>query len=269
MRSFFGVVFGSLLVALAFNLFLIPHKILSSGISGIAIIIGILTPLNTGVVNFVLNVPLLIAGYIWLGRRFVLHTVLSVIVISAGLYFLPVRALATESLLSSLFGGVIAGVGIGIILNSHGSSGGFDILGMLLSRKRDISLGSFLIALNAVVLIASGFFFNWDAALNSLLSIYVTGYVIDMIHTKHRKLTLMIVTNKAEEMRDTLLNSLVRGITLLEGEGAYSSEKKRVLMTVISRDELMGIKSLISHTDPQAFVNITETVEVLGLFRRG
>ncbi|MFX3623333.1 MAG: YitT family protein [Ectobacillus sp.] len=269
MRKLFGVIIGSLLVAIAFNMFLIPHKILSSGISGVAIIIGILTPFNAGIVNFLLNVPILILGYIGLGKRFIFNTILSVFVISAGMYVIPAQALATDALLSSLFGGVIAGAGIGLVLNCYGSTGGFDVIGMLLSRKKDIQLGGFLILLNAAVIIVSGFFFDWDSALNSLLSIFVTGKVIDAIHTKHRKLTLMIVTSKAEEMKECLLSSVVRGITLLEGEGAYSSEKKRVLMTVISKEELLGIKSLISDTDPQAFVNITETVEVLGLFRRG
>jgi uncharacterized membrane-anchored protein YitT (DUF2179 family) len=269
MRKLFGIIIGSLLVAISFNMFLIPHKVLSSGLSGIAIIVGILTPLNAGVVNLMLNIPILVMGYVGLGKRFIFNTVLSVIVISVGMYYIPVQPIAHEALLSSLFGGVIAGAGIGLVLNSYGSTGGFDVIGMLLTRKRDIQLGGFLIILNAAVIIVSGFFFNWDAALNSLLSIFVTGKVIDAIHTKHRKLTLMIVTNKAEEMKKNLLASVVRGITLLEGEGAYSNEKKRVLMTVISREELLRIKNLISETDPQAFVNITETVEVLGLFRRG
>ncbi|MCT4572251.1 YitT family protein [Bacillus thuringiensis] len=102
-----------------------------------------------------------------------------------------------------------------------------------------------------------------------LLSIYVTGKVIDAIHTKHRKITLMIVTDHVEKMKETLLSNFVRGITLLNGEGAYSNEKKHVLMTVISREELSGIKAIISKVDPQAFVNITESAEVLGLFRKG
>lgn len=269
MYRLLGVILGSLVVALSFNLFLIPHKILSSGISGIAIIIGILTPFNTGLVNFLLNLPILILGYIGLGKRFIGYTIVSVITLSAALYAIPVHAVATDALLSSLFGGVIAGAGIGLVFNCYGSTGGFDVIGMLLSRKKDIQLGGFLIALNTIVIIISGFFFDWDTALNSLLSIFVTGKVIDAIHTKHRKITLMIVTNQAEKMKEKLLSSLVRGITLLDGEGAYSNEKKHVLMTVISREELAGMKAIISEVDPQAFVNITETVEVLGLFRRG
>lgn len=264
MVRFLGVIIGSIIIAVAFNLFLIPHKILSSGIGGIAIILGIVTPVNTGIINFVLNLPILILGYIGLGKKVIFNTVVSVVV----LYYVPVKVVATDPLLSSIFGGVIAGAGIGLVFNCNGSTGGFDIIGMLLSRKRDIKLGGFLIILNAVVVIIAGFFFTWDVALTSLLSIYVTGKVIDAVHTKHRKVTLMIVTNEAEKMKKQLLSTVVRGITLLDGEGAYSSEKKRVLMTVVSREELASMKLTISEIDPNAFVNITETVEVLGLFRR-
>lgn len=269
MVRFLGVIIGSIIIAIAFNLFLIPHKILSSGIGGIAIILGIVTPVNTGIINFILNLPILILGYIGLGKKVIFNTVISVIVLSVALYYVPVKVVATDSLLSSIFGGVIAGAGIGLVFNCNGSTGGFDIIGMLLSRKRDIKLGGFLIILNAVVVIIAGFFFTWNVALTSLLSIYVTGKVIDAIHTKHRKVTLMIVTNEAEKMKKQLLSTVVRGITLLDGEGAYSSEKKRVLMTVVSREELASMKLTISEIDPHAFVNITETVEVLGLFRKG
>ncbi|WP_259416037.1 YitT family protein [Bacillus toyonensis] len=269
MVRFLGVIIGSIIIAVAFNLFLIPHKILSSGIGGIAIILGIVTPVNTGIINFVLNLPILILGYIGLGKKVIFNTVVSVVVLSVALYCVPVKVVATDPLLSSIFGGVIAGAGIGLVFNCNGSTGGFDIIGMLLSRKRDIKLGGFLIVLNTVVVIIAGFFFTWDVALTSLLSIYVTGKVIDAVHTKHRKVTLMIVTNEAEKMKKQLLSTVVRGITLLDGEGAYSSEKKRVLMTVVSREELASMKLTISEIDPNAFVNITETVEVLGLFRRG
>jgi len=269
MVRFLGVIIGSIIIAVAFNLFLIPHKILSSGIGGIAIILGIVTPVNTGIINFALNLPILILGYIGLGKKIIFNTIVSVVVLSVALYLIPVQVVATDPLLSSIFGGVIAGAGVGLVFNCHGSTGGFDIIGMLLSRKRDIKLGGFLIILNTVVVVIAGFFFNWDVALTSLLSIYVTGKVIDAVHTKHRKVTLMIVTNQAEEMKKKLLSTVVRGITLLDGEGAYSSEKKHVLMTVVSREELAGMKLAISEIDPQAFVNITETVEVLGLFRRG
>ena len=154
-----------------------------------------------------------------------------------------------------------------MILRASGSSGGFDILAVLLTRK-DIPLGSILSGLNAIVVIFSGFIFGWDSALNTLIGIYASGKVIDTIHTSHIKLTLMIVTKKGEEIQKKLLENFFRGITIMDGYGAYTGENKKILMTVITRYQLTDIKKLINETDPQAFVNITETKEVLGSFDR-
>lgn len=134
--------------------------------------LGIITPVNTGILNFLLNLPLLILGYIKLGRRFITYTILSVVVISVSLYIIPIHGVSTEPILSSLFGGIISGVGIGIIFRASGSSGGFDIIAMLLAKKSDFPLGSLLSVMNAVVVVISGFIFGWDAALYTLISIY-------------------------------------------------------------------------------------------------
>jgi uncharacterized membrane-anchored protein YitT (DUF2179 family) len=262
------VIMGSIIVGAAYNLFLIPHHVLSSGLSGIAIMLGILTPLNTGVLNFLLNLPLLIIGILKLGKRFIGLTVISVIVLSVSLYVIPVSAVSTEPILSSLFGGVITGIGIGFIFRASGSSGGFDIIAMLLTKKKDFPLGALISAMNAVVVILSGFVFNWDAALNTLVAIYATGKVIDTIHTNHIKLTVMIVTKKGDEMKSKLLANLYRGITLIDGQGAYSGENRKILLTVITRYQLTDVKTLINEIDADAFVNITETTEVMGSFHR-
>ncbi|MGE8205809.1 YitT family protein [Heyndrickxia sp. NPDC080065] len=268
MNKILTIIFGSLIVSAAYNFFLIPHGILSSGLSGIAIMFGLITPINTGIINFLLNLPLLIIGVFKLGKQFIFYTILSVVVISLGLFVIPIKQISTEPILSSLFGGVLTGLGIGLIFRVSGSSGGFDILAMLLNKKKDFPLGSILSAMNAVVVIISGFIFSWDAALNTMVTIYATGKVIDTIHTKHIKLTLMIVTDKGKEMKEKLLSCVYRGITLIDGEGAYSGENRKILMTVITRYQLTEVKSLIKEIDPNAFVNITETTEVMGSFHR-
>ena len=230
--------------------------------------LGLITPFDTGLLNFVLNLPLLVIGTLKLGKRFIIFTILSVIVTSLALYIIPVTPIASEPILSSIFGGVMGGLGVGVILRASGSSGGFDILAVLLTRKKDIPLGSILSGLNAIVVIFSGFIFGWDSALNTLIGIYASGKVIDTIHTSHIKLTLMIVTKKGEEIQKKLLENFFRGITIMDGYGAYTGENKKILMTVITRYQLIDIKKLIKETDPQAFVNITETKEVLGSFDR-
>jgi len=266
--KFIGIIIGSLIVVLGFNLFLIPHEVLSSGLSGISMILGMLTPFNTGLSNFLLNLPLLIIGYIILGRKFIFNSILSVLVISLCLYFVPVYEIAQDSILSSIFGGAITGLGVGIIFRFSGSTGGFDIIAMIVSRKRDFPIGVLLSSMNAVVIVISGFLFSWDTALNTLVSIFVTGKVVDAIYTDHAKQTLMIITNKGEEMREHLIANLYRGLTIVDGMGGYSKEKRNILITVISRYELNEVKTLISEIDKNAFVNITETIEVMGLFHR-
>ena len=269
MRNIITIIIGSVLIGFAFNFFLIPHKILSGGLSGIAIILGIVTPLNTGLINFLLNLPLLIIGLLKLGKRFIGYTILSVVVLSVSLYVIPVYDISDEPILGSLFGGVLAGVGVGIIFRASGSSGGFDIIAMLLAKKRDFPLGSIISFMNAVVVLISGFVFSWDAALLTLLSIYASGKAIDMVHTNNIKLTLMIITSKGDDMKKQLLATLYRGITIMDGEGAYTGENRKVLITVITRYQLSDVKNIINEVDSHAFVNITETKEVIGMFHRG
>jgi uncharacterized membrane-anchored protein YitT (DUF2179 family) len=263
-----GIITGSLIVVIAFNLFLIPHEVLSSGMSGISMILGMITPLNTGLANFLLNFPLLIIGYKMLGKKFIMNSIFSVVIISLGLYLVPVYEIANDTILSSIFGGALTGLGVGIVFRCSGSTGGFDIIGMIVSRRIDFPIGVLLSGMNAVVIVISGFLFNWDSALCTLVSIYVTGKVVDAIYTDHAKLTLMIITDKGEEMRAHLLTNLYRGLTIMDGVGGYSNDKRNVLVTVISRYELNEVKNLINEVDPAAFVNITETIEVMGLFHR-
>ncbi|MDP4087578.1 MAG: YitT family protein [Bacillota bacterium] len=263
-----GVILGSIIIVIAYNLFLIPHQVLSSGINGVSMILGILTPVNTGLANFLLNLPLLIIGYKLLGKKFIWKSIFSVLIISVGLYFIPVYEIAKDPILSAIFGGALTGLGVGLVLRCSGSTGGFDIIGMLISRKKDFPLGILMSGMNGVVILISGFLFDWDKALNTMISIYALGKVVDTIYTHHIKLTLMIITDKGEEMRQHLLTNLYRGLTIMDGVGGYSNDKRNILFIVISRYELPDVKNLIAEVDPSAFVNITQTIEVMGLFHK-
>lgn len=263
-----GIILGSIIVVFAFNLFLIPHEVLSSGMGGLSMILGMITPLNTGFANFLLNFPLLIIGYKMLGKKFIINSILSVVIISLGLYIVPIQAIADDIILSAIFGGALTGLGVGIVFRCSGSTGGFDIIGMIVARKRDFPIGTLLSGMNAFVIVISGFLFNWDSALYTLVSIYITGKVVDSIYTDHVKLTLMIITEKGDVMREHLLTNLYRGLTIMDGVGGYSQDKRNILITVISRYELNEVKNLIAEVDKDAFVNITETIEVMGLFHR-
>lgn len=260
------VVLGSLIVAFAFNFFLVPHEILSSGISGLAILLGIITPFDTGVYNFLLNVPLLILGYFKLGRTIVINTLVCVLSVSFFLFLLPVVPITDNMLLSTVFGGGIGGLGVGLILKFAGTSGGLDIIAIMISRVSSFSIGLLLTGMNGVIVLISGFVFNWEIALYTLLSIYITGKMIDTIFTDHVKLTMQIVTTEGQGIREELLGSIYRGITITKGYGGYTQEEKDILMMVLTRYEMFHVKKVVRKHDENAFINIFETIEVDGKF---
>ncbi|MDI2588911.1 YitT family protein [Psychrobacillus sp. NEAU-3TGS] len=262
------VIVGSLIIAFAFNFFLVPHEILSSGVSGIAILLGLITPFDTGLLNFILNLPLLVLGYFKLGKKITLNTLVCVISLSIFLYFLPAQSITDNVLLSSIFGGIIGGIGIGIILKYSGTSGGMDIIAMIISRRSNIRVGLLLTGMNGLIVLISGAVFNWEIALYTLLSIYLTGKMVDTIYTNHEKLTMQIVTTSGEKIRKELLSSIYRGVTITDGYGGFTLEKKQILMMVVTRYETMQIKQIVRKHDEKAFINIFETVEVVGEFAK-
>lgn len=260
------VITGSFIAAIAFNFFLVPYGILSSGISGIAMLIGLVTPFDIGLMNLLLNLPLLILGYFKLGKTITINTIVCVLSLSVFLSVLPVFPITDNILLSTIFGGIISGIGIGLILKFSGTSGGLDIIAIIISRTSNVSIGLLLTGMNGIIVLVSGAVFDWNIALYTLLSIYLCGKLIDTVHTDHIKLTMQIVTTKGELIREDLLRSIYRGITITEGYGGYSKEKKQVIMIVVTRYETMQIKKIVRKHDDHAFINIFETVEVDGLF---
>jgi uncharacterized membrane-anchored protein YitT (DUF2179 family) len=259
---------GALLITAGFNLFLIPHQLLSGGVSGIAMIIGYFSHWNIGIMYFILNLPIMIIGLFAIGRRFILLSVWSVILTTWFMQLLPIHPLGQESILSAVFGGVLVGVGGGITLRTGGSTGGFDIIGSILTKKWDFPLGSTLSFLNAGVILALGYFkSNWDLALYSMLAIYVSGKVMDTLHIRHIKVTAFIITKQKEQLLESLL-LMPRGVTVIKTEGAYTKQEQDMLMTVTTRYELAELQKIIKRTDPTAFVNIVETVGIIGQFRR-
>jgi uncharacterized membrane-anchored protein YitT (DUF2179 family) len=266
----FVVIIGAAFSALSFNLFLIPHQLLSGGLSGVAMIAGYFTNWNIALVYFLSNLPVLVWGMVVIGRKFILFSVISVLCTVWFMQIIPVHStnLNFDQTISAVFGGVLLGVSSGITLRIGGSTGGFDIIGSIVTRNRDFPLGSLLLALNSVVVFALGFFKqDWNLALYSMLSMFIASRVMDTIHTRHLKVTAFIITGQKDQLTKRLL-SLPRGVTLIKTAGAYSNQEKDMLMTVITRYELAAFKAIIKECDPKAFVNIVETTTVLGEFRR-
>lgn len=259
---------GSLLIAVGFNLFLVPHQLLSGGVSGISMMIGYITGANIGWLYLLLNVPILIWGWFALGRRFVIWSVYSVLTATFFLQLVPVTPIVEDILLGAVFGGIIIGFGSGLALRRGGSSGGFDIIASIVTRKRDLPVGMIIFLLNGSVIALLVFFTkNWDLALYSLVAIFSAGKVIDLIHVRHLKVTAFIITTKTEELLAKLL-AHPRGITIIATRGAYSASDRSMLMTVRTKYELAELNKTIISIDPKAFINIVETVGVIGDFRK-
>ncbi|WP_199622258.1 YitT family protein [Paenibacillus alkalitolerans] len=259
---------GAVLVASGFNAFLIPHQVLSGGVSGISMLIGYITGLNIGWLYFVLNAPLFIWGWIVLGKRFVGLSFVSVVVTALALQFVPEIRFNQDPILAAVFGGVLVGLGTGLSFRAGGSTGGFDIVGSIVTRRRDFPLGGLLFALNGGVIVALGLSLkDWDLALYSMISLFVTGRIIDVIHVRHIKITAFIVTTNKDQMLQKLLGTH-RGVTVIDAQGAYTQSEKYLLMTVTTKYELTELQKKIREADPNAFVNIVETAGVMGLFRR-
>lgn len=272
MRQYAGnilfVVIGAVLSAASFNMLLIPHELLSGGLSGVAMLIGYATDWNIGIIYFIGNLPLIVWGLIAIGRKFIVLSVISVIVTTWFMQIIPVLPAANDPLLGAVFGGVLVGIGTGISLRAGGSTGGFDIVGSIVTRKRDFPLGTFLFIVNGLVILVLGYMKNnWDLALYSMLSIFLTSKLVDTIHIRHVKVTAFIVTRRDKALLEKLVQR-PRGVTVVQTEGAFTRSPQALLMTVTTRYELAELKMLIYETDPKAFVNIVETTAIWGEFHR-
>ncbi|ASN06540.1 YitT family protein [Virgibacillus necropolis] len=268
------VIFGSLLNAISLNFFLIGANVYASGFTGAAQlmssvfrdVLGI--GIGTGVLLFILNIPVAVFGWFKVGKGFTVYSIISVIFTTLFLTILPVIELSQDIILNAVFGGVIGGIGVGITLKLGASTGGMDIVAMVLSRMKDKPIGTYFLLLNAVIIAMAGILYEPENALYTMLTLYVTTYVIDAIHTRHEKVTAMIITHKADELQRAIHNKMVRGITIIPAKGAYTKEDKNMMYLVITRYELYDLEKIISEIDPNAFTNIVQTTGIFGFFRR-
>ncbi|WP_153730908.1 YitT family protein [Sporosarcina obsidiansis] len=268
------VIFGSFLVALSLNFFLISANVYASGFSGAAqLVSSVLTDhlditISTGILLLLFNIPVFILGWFKVGKGFTIYSMVSVACATLFLELLPVRSMSDDILLNAVFGGVLAGVGVGISLKLGASTGGMDIVAMILSRMQDKPIGVYFLLLNGVIIAFAGLLYEPENALYTIVALYVTTSVIDMIHTRHEKVTAMIITKQADDLQQAIHQKMVRGITILPARGAYSKEDKNMLYVVITRYELYDLERIINETDPHAFTNIVQTVGIFGFFRK-
>lgn len=268
------VIIGALLMAISLNFFLINANVYANGFSGAAQLVSSVLAdhfdiaLSTGILLFIFNVPVFILGWFKVGRGFTIYSIISVVFTTIFLELLPVLSMSNDIILNAVFGGVIAGVGIGISLKLGASTGGMDIIAMVLSRMQDKPIGVYFLILNGVIIVLAGILYEPENALYTMIALYVTTSVIDMLHTRHEKVTAMIITHEAEALQKAIHQKMVRGITILPAKGAYTNDDKSMLYVVITRYELYDLEHIIKETDPNAFTNVVQTVGIFGFFRR-
>lgn len=268
------VILGALLNAVGLNFFLIPANVYSSGFTGIAMLISRVledyTPffISTGILLLLLNIPVAILGWQKVGKSFTLYSFFSVAATTFFLELVPLYSFSEDILLNAVFGGVIMAIGVGITLKYGASTGGLDIIAMVLSRMKDKPVGTYFFLFNSIIILAAGLLFGWEKALYTLVSLYVSTRVIDAIHTRHEKLTAMVITKKADVLKKAIHSKLVRGITMIPAKGAFTNETKDMLIIVITRYELYDLEKIIKEEDPQAFTNIVQTAGIFGFFRK-
>jgi uncharacterized membrane-anchored protein YitT (DUF2179 family) len=257
---------GSAICAVAINGILLPKAFVSGGVTGLALIIHYLVPkLSVGALYLLLNIPLFALGWKYVGRRFFLYSLVGTVIFSLAVEWVSFPIPIQDKILAALLAGIIMGVGTGIVLRSVGSSGGTDILSVLILMRFSVRLGNTILAFNTAVLIITAILFSLESALYTLVFIYVTARMMDLVVTGlSRRKAVMIISRSQEEIVKTILKELDRGVTVIEGRGGYSGEPNNIVYTVITFRELARIKKLIHTIDPDAFVVVTDTTEVMG-----
>jgi uncharacterized membrane-anchored protein YitT (DUF2179 family) len=274
------IIVGAFILAAGFVLFIDPHRIAPGGVYGIGIVIHYLTVgvfdwapegLPIGTIGLILNIPLTIIGIRILGPKFGVKTVIGFLLSSVFIDLLHIilgyKPLVDDMLLSSIFGGVLIGFGLGLIFKTKATSGGSDIIAMIIARYTKLPLGQLMIYVDsAIVLLAVIAFQDWKIPLYSWIVIYVTGKVIDMtLEGVSYDKTLFIISDKYDEIRDKIINDLERGGTMIKAEGMYQGQEKKIIFTNVSRREVYILRDFIHSIDPYAFITVIDANEILGL----
>ena len=264
--SYLQILLGCILGGASYPLFLTPNNIAPGGITGIAMIFNYTLKWPVGTVSLVLNIPLFLIGYNSMGRIFALRSLIATILFSVMIDILPLSPMTYDPLLGTLFGGVLLGIGLGLILRGSATTGGTDMIArMIHHRFQFISTGTFLFVFDFLVVCAAGVFIGATAALYALIDVYVCSRVIDMITVGFSgNKACIIISDAYNRIMKRIIHEMNRGVTQLVAKGGFTGEERPTLMCVISRSEIMNIKKIVREEDEKAFMIIIEAHEAIG-----
>ena len=264
--AYVQIAVGCVLGGAAYPLFMTPNNIAPGGLTGVGVILNYLFKWPVGTVSLILNVPLFIIGYRSIGGVFAFRSLIATVLFSVFIDILPLSPMTYDPLLGTLFGGVLLGIGLGLILRGGATTGGSDMVARMVHRRFPfITVGSFLFGVDFMVVIAAGFVVGVTQALYALINIYIASRVVDavMIGFGGNK-ACFIISEAWERISQRVMAEMDRGVTLLTAKGAYTGNERPVVMCVLARQEVMTIKQIVRQVDGSAFMFITEAHEAIG-----
>jgi len=262
------ILLGCAVSAVGINAFLVPHKFLSGGLSGLSLLISYLTPLSVATLVIILNIPIFILGWFRVGRAFIVGSLVGMLSFAGFLYatgWMASTGWAPERLLSAILGGTMAGGGGGLVLRANASLGGMDIVAAAIKKHFSYSVGTVNFYVNACIVVALGAIFGVHAALYTVVANFCSSFALDraMIGLNKRRM-LFIISERPDEIADQVMAKLGRGVTFLSGEGAYTGRRQKVIYCVVTLRQLARVKLYVRSIDPGAFMSVAEVSEVAG-----
>lgn len=265
-KKYLIIFVGAIIAAIGLEIFLIPNNVIDGGVVGLSIMASAITDMPLGIFLVVLNLPFLYIGYTQIGKNFTIATLIAILFLSAwSAFFEPIPKLTSDPFLAAIFGGIIDGIGVGLIIRAGGSLDGTEIVAIIMDKKSVFSVGEVVMFINLFILSSAGLLFGWDKAMYSLVAYFVISKMIDVvIKGLDESYAVMIVTNEHDEITSALNDRLGRGVTLLHGKGGYTGQSKEVLYCVVTRLEVDKLKEIVLEKDENAFVTINAVHDIVG-----
>ncbi|MBQ7865482.1 MAG: YitT family protein [Clostridia bacterium] len=260
------IVLGCLIGGAAYPLFLVPNSIAPGGLSGLAMVLNHLFHWPVGMTSLIMNIPLFLLGYKAMGRVFVFRSLVATVIFSLAIDLIKLPAMTVDPLLGTLYGGLLLGVGLGLILRGGATTGGTDMIARMVHSKMPfITVGVFLLMIDCLVVILAGVVMGTSEGLYAMISIFISSKVIDMVMAGFSSnKACFIITKQWDEVTRHILHGMDRGVTQLTARGAYSGEERPVVLCVVSRQEVARLKDIVREADENAFMFVTEAHEALG-----
>lgn len=256
---------GAIITAFALESFLVPNNIIDGGVIGISMIVSHITKLNLGLLILVLNTPFIIMAFKKMGAKFVVQTAYANIILALFLNIFHHYKVTGDLLLSTVFGGMILGFGVGVILKHEGSLDGTEMLSLVVARRFGCSVGEFIMGINVFIYLAAGKVFSWESAMYSIMTYFIASKVIDMVmEGLNSSKSVRIISDEATAIGQALIEKLDISVTYLQGIGGYTGQDKDLIYCVISRLELPKMLDIIKEIDSNAFVSVVDVHEVYG-----